>query len=351
MNADLQNKKHKIGWMVSKDVNRASSRIRGLNLINYFQKVAKNKNIEKYNEKNLDQYGLVIFCKLFEEKHIKKAQDLKQRGIKVCFDICDNYFDPEFKDKESMNRAIKICQIADYIVSSTQTLAKHILKAVPEKKDVIFVVEDHLETELLKDNFLVQILSKIKEFKFKKTLKDLGDKNLKFVWFGSAKSGIEHLRKLQNLFEKYAGLYPLSLTIISDDQQLCESVVGEWKIKVLYFKWDKNNFISLLKAHDTAIIPIEINNFSECKTNNRLILAMHAGLDVIADSIPSYKEFFDYCFLDNWEDGIKASISAKSDAGEKNQRIEGARKIIYSKYSIENIAKDWEGLLRKLKIL
>ena len=92
---------------------------------------------------------------------------------------------------------------------------------------------------------------------------------------------------------------------------------------------------------DAVLSPITLNPFTECKTNNRLIQALIHGVDVIADNIPSYNEFSDYCFLNNWNMGLKEVKIAKLDNKDKLARISSAQNIIENKYHINTMVKKW----------
>lgn len=106
--------------------------------------------------------------------------------------------------------------------------------------------------------------------------------------------------------------------------------------------------MEFIKLNDAAIIPVTDNDFTSCKTNNRMVTAFSCGLDVIADPTPSYKEFEQYCFLGDWRRGIEEVIKSKKDKSGKKKRIDGARKIIKEAYSLDIIARKWLNLLNKV---
>tara|TARA_Y100000385_G_C13009621_1_gene601058 strand:+ start:38 stop:268 length:231 start_codon:yes stop_codon:yes gene_type:complete len=68
------------------------------------------------------------------------------------------------------------------------------------------------------------------------------------------------------------------------------------------------------------------------------------NLDVIADEIPSYEEFYKYCFLNNWQKGLEEVINSKKNKEKKMIRINGARKIIKEKYLINTISLRWQNI-------
>jgi glycosyltransferase involved in cell wall biosynthesis len=95
-----------------------------------------------------------------------------------------------------------------------------------------------------------------------------------------------------------------------------------------------------LSAHDIAVIPVTENAFTRCKSNNRVATALSAGLAVVADSIPSYREFGQICRLDDWP-GLLEYV--KDPDLRRRQAAEG-RQYVMQKYSLPRIADDWERL-------
>ena len=92
---------------------------------------------------------------------------------------------------------------------------------------------------------------------------------------------------------------------------------------------------------DAAVIPIINNPFNACKSNNRLIQAIINNVDVIADTIPSYEEFQQYCFLDDWQHGLQQVLQGKCSSQAKDARIKAAKEIIFKKYCAKKIAEKW----------
>ena len=53
------------------------------------------------------------------------------------------------------------------------------------------------------------------------------------------------------------------------------------------------------------VVPISPNPFTRCKSANRPALALAAGVPVVADAIPSYRELAPYLTLDDWAGGLR----------------------------------------------
>jgi hypothetical protein len=100
-----------------------------------------------------------------------------------------------------------------------------------------------------------------------------------------------------------------------------------------------------MQLHKIAVIPIDVNEFTEVKTNNRIALSLFLGLGVVADSIDSYREFSDCSFLDCWEDGLLSYLEQPQLLDEHVRR---ARRLIQEKFRIEIIAGKWRELFERI---
>jgi hypothetical protein len=74
-------------------------------------------------------------------------------------------------------------------------------------------------------------------------------------------------------------------------------------------EWDSyESFCERFRQHDICILPINLNPYTRCKSNNRLALSLLLGVPVVADTIPSYEEFERYCLLDNWHENLRTYL-------------------------------------------
>src|SRR3546814_18205796 len=96
---------------------------------------------------------------------------------------------------------------------------------------------------------------------------------------------------------------------ISDwSSDVCSSDLG-WSVPTQYVEWDLKSSARIIAEHDVAVIPVVSNPYTVCKTNNRLVFALHLGLPVVADPIPSYQAFSEAFFLADWETGLRRYLS------------------------------------------
>jgi glycosyltransferase involved in cell wall biosynthesis len=344
----------KVGLICHNNLKIASSRIRGLNILKHFKKNKIKPQMEIYDENSRDDYFLVIFYKMFKEEHYLLAKALQKDGKKVCFDICDNYFYNPNNLKEYAiygDEVKRMVHLADVVTVSSVSMKDVLVQNIPEARNKIHIIEDSFEEEIAsEEKFYKKILQRIKIIKYKRSVSN----RIKLLWFGNsssknAESGISSLLKIRSLIEKYSEQYPITLTVVSNDKNNYIKLVSNWNAQTKYIKWNPLTFIPILKHQDATLIPVIKNSFTACKTNNRVIQSLVYGVDVIADSIQSYEEFSKCCFLDDWENGLKAVIKSKQDQSEKQKRIKSAQEIIFAKYRVEIIARKWGVLFGKLR--
>ena len=100
----------------------------------------------------------------------------------------------------------------------------------------------------------------------------------------------------------------ISLTIISNHRGKFEQHFSQLDFPTHYLDWDRVTFLQALRLHDIALLPVVDNAFTRCKSANRLSLALHHGLNVVADPLPSYQRFADCTQLGRWKEGLNAYL-------------------------------------------
>ncbi|HEX7928834.1 MAG TPA: glycosyltransferase, partial [bacterium] len=136
--------------------------------------------------------------------------------------------------------------------------------------------------------------------------------------------------------------HPLSLTVVSNHAGLFRELSGAWRFPAAYLEWNAATFEDALRLHDVAIIPVQRNPFTLCKTNNRVMTALAAGLPVVADAIPSYEEFAACAYLDRWDEGLAAYAV---DPALRMRHVQAGQAILQARYTLPTIADQWERLL------
>lgn len=337
-----------VGWVPFKrDPSIASVRIRCLHPLAHLRR--HDYPVELFDPKDPDKYGAVLFSKRYDRKSLETAQVLKQKGVRIVFDLCDNYFYNPVgrpKRKEQAERLRRFIDIADRVVVSTEALAE-IVYAETSPSDSVVVIGDAVEEN--PEGFSVAFwrawLGSVKARRWTRQIRALrGQGRNTIVWFGNHGSayadggGVRDIKKIRDVLEEVDHEFPLALTVISNSKSAYREAVGGWSIPTQYVEWDLRSSARIIGEHDIAVIPIDRNPFTLCKTNNRLAFALHLGVPVVADSIPSYEPFSEACFLDDWEGGLKAYLS---DGGLRDRHLATGRAIIGKDWTVQNIARKW----------
>jgi len=344
-----------IGWKPrSTDPRVASSRLRCLDPLLELQ--SRGYSVETFDPNHIDRYAAVIYSKAYDDLSYVEATSLQKRGIRVVFDLCDNHFyNPKGLSywKQAAQRLRRMMVTADELVASTEALAEVMVEELSDGRHVT-VIGDAVDAEIR--GWVTPVWQRwFHERKLSRLLEKLGEDHergiMPVIWFGNhgspyAEGGMLDLVRIRPLLEKINRRYPLTLTVISNSRKKYHEAIEPWSISTRYFPWHPETFFRALRAHAIAVIPISVNPFTRCKSNNRLALSLHVGLAVVADSIPSYLAFREACYLDSWETGLETYLS---NPELRRRHVAIGRAIIARDWTLARIADRWHDLFDRLR--
>jgi hypothetical protein len=333
-----------VGWRPAADDPRvASVRIRCLNPLAELRRAQY--PVELYDPSRRGTYSVVVFSKIYDEATQAEAARLRESGAWVVLDLCDNHFyDPGTSElvRAASTRLRRMLGLADELVASTETMAA-VLQQETGGRTPITVIGDAVETAIdapqsagwsrwLARRKLRSLLSQLD-----------ASAATRLVWFGShggpaGEHGMGDLETIQPLLESLHGERPLSLTIISNSAEKFERLIGPWRLPTHYLAWHPATFLEALRAHHIALIPIQDNPFTRCKTNNRLVTALAAGVAVVASGIPSYQPFADVAELDDWPGGLRRYIF---DPEARRRAVAAGQALVQREWTLPLIADQW----------
>ncbi len=345
----------KIGWKPRhNDVKAAGTRIRCLAPMAELRR--RGYDAEVFDSRNIDRYSVVVFSKVYDERTYQEVVSLKARGAKVVFDLYDNHFyNPN--SLPALARAkddiLRMMAAADAVVASTEAMAEVMREEQQTATSPFVVIGDSVEdiSVDMADRGLYRWFSGLR---LSPTLRDIrADKAsgiTPIIWFGihggpNADYGMKDLANLRNLMEDINRDHPLSLTVVSNSKSKYRQVIAPWGIKTRYVEWNAMTFNRVLRAHEIAVIPVTLNPFTTCKSPNRLMQALYSGLAVVADPVPSYKEFRRVAAIGDWERGLRSYVA---DPNKRKGDVERGRKLIADRWTVERVTDHWERLINQL---
>jgi hypothetical protein len=326
-----------VAWRPVGDQSMASSRMRAFLPCEYLRK--SGYPCEIFDAKNLGGYKIVVIQKdYYKKESVDFVRHLKDNGIKVIVDICDNdFYNPHgYPEPECIaDRLSRIVKISDCVTVSTPELEK----TVSDCK--VVVIDDFIDYRSSGAFF---------NFRFPSSFKS---RSLRLVWYGNNRieprsgiqSGIVDLQEIIVDLEELHQDLPISLTVISNDRSLFDQYVSSALFPTQFSEWKYSSFERKFKDNDVCILPISVNPFSICKTNNRVVLSLLMGLPVVADKIPSYEEFNEFILFANWKESLRQYAL---DPKLRKAHVEAARKHILEKYKPEKIVSQWQMLFDEL---
>ncbi len=328
-----------IAWKpVVNDWEMASARLRCFLPSKYLNEAGW--SCEMFNERNAAHYDLVVFQKVYDEGSIKLARDLTKKGVKTVFDLCDNHFYNPNSDPWIDERAERLRRIIDSVNAVTVSTPE-LKKLIPEKDPV--VIDDAIDWP--QKSFMLNLYARLK-----KNRKGRTQNMLRIVWYGNAGSenprfGLIDLPRILPSLEKLNARLPLTFTIISNSWEAAEKYVRDVPFRVKYHDWKRSTFSYLFSQQDVCVIPVSVNPFTVCKTNNRLVLSLLQGIPVVADRIPSYDEFGDFVLFNDWENNL---YTYATDTDLRLRHLSEGSKYIMSKYNKERVVRQWSSFFEKL---
>lgn len=297
---------------------------------------------EIFRAKNIEQYQIVVFQKLYDQESIDLVKKLKSRGVITIFDLCDNHFFYQLEDPAALvERTEKLQKMLDLVnVVSVSTLElQKIIKLKTNKIPV--VIDDAIEPA--KINILFKkYLSLKKEF--------LPKESFKVIWYGNAGTenppyGIIDLVKVLPFLEQLNQQISVNLSVISNSLDSFKHYTSATKIPIKYYQWQLSTFPYIFSQHDLCIIPISLNHLTRCKTNNRLVLSLLLDVPVIADKIPSYEEFSEFVLFSDWENNLRKYAH---NSLLRQQHIKQGKEYILAKYNQDRVTSQWSTLFKTL---
>ncbi|RPI15808.1 MAG: hypothetical protein EHM60_03570 [Lysobacterales bacterium] len=299
---------------------------------------------------------VLVLLKRYDASSVAAAEALRRRfGTRLALDLCDNHFydssgDPAWRDRAAQLRRAVVA--VDRVVASTPTLAGVVREEAAEAR--VSVIGDIAEGEAaaVRGRSVSRASAEFALARLRRGLERSGvPRSRRLVWFGNhgspnAEGGMTDLLRIRGTLEDVASTLPITLTVISNHPGKFRSISMGWRLPIRYLEWNATTFSRALRLHGVSVIPVGLNPFTACKTNNRVCTSLLHDLAVVADAVPSYCEFDEAIRIGDWKTSLVATLE---DSRETVRRIECGRALVAARYGADAIGAQWLGLLESLR--
>lgn len=312
----------RIGWVAPRvlpySMVMASTRLRTYDVIRYLRK--NNVKAGLYNP--FSRYDIVVFQKAFSKKFLSLAKKLKDKHIKIVFDINVNYIDSDdlFVTEEQRKDVREMLQIADVVITPSSYLRDLYVKYT----DNVYLIE-----EIIEERF----------FEAKKEHSDKDEVSLLFCGY-AVKSKELYLIKnaLKYLYDKHK----IKLILI------CEKDPNLGIVPHKFYKYNYKLLPELLLRGDMKISPRDLSRkYNLGHAFTRIGYPMAVGLPVVASPVPSYQG--SPAILCNgpkeWRDNLENLIKS---CKLRRELAELGREFVWENFSADKIIEKYKNLFGRL---
>jgi hypothetical protein len=327
-----------VGWKPksnSKEV--ASVRFRCLSPMAELQRTGF--DVELYSEEAAaaGRYAAVIFSKLYSPAEQKLAAGLKARGVKTILDLSDNHYYnpfnlPEYATAASNMRTM--CELVDRVICCSAHLGQIVAQEAKLSRAPL-VVGDAVESMTL-------------PLKAPSPFADRGGDPFRILWFGShgspnAPAGMEDILRIRKQLVAAHEKVKCEFIVLSNNAEKYRALAPQIGIPSTYVEWSDDALMTTMARTQLVVVPVSVNPFTKCKSNNRAATALWHGLPVIADRIPAYEELRSFMFLDDWDVGFAHAL-----AGSREIQMRTAAGSVYVRqnFNISVIAVEWRRAIK-----
>jgi len=307
----------KICYYPRYDIRGGSSRCRAY----YIQQKLVEMGVDAYLQSAPYTSDVIVFQKTYEKPYVNIARKAKEKGIKIVFDLDDDY------------QSAEMIKIADVVVCDSQGLVDFAQGQVRKKIDgrVILNPVDYIKKPLPKR------IHKKKN-------------NLRFVYFANPanfKAFLNCRGAMERLREEG---YKYSLTLLGGNsfkhiQKYGDPFKG---FKVEHIPWALDTFSKNLQTFDIAILPQAWDWKGPAKQTEAVAHNLAAICEKIQPNESLYKEADLMEYLAGTEEEWYQATKKLFDPKERSLFCEKVLPVVWKRRSHEQITKEWLSLFREL---
>lgn len=306
----------------------ASTRLRTHRPVSYLRQAGWSVDLESPGRRA----DVVVFQKAYAEEDLEHARRLRASGVRIVADFCDNHlwvpdWTPPLRARADRMRAL--VELADVCVVASEELA-----AVLDRPSR--VVHDALP--------LVSANSAAMHNAWHARRR----RGLRLLWFGTAggggrTGGLADLARILPVLRELAEHLEVSLTVVSNSRDLYQQHVkrNAGALPTRYLPWSGAAFRLAAGLADVAVVPVQLDPFTRCKTSNRPATALMSGLACVADPVPSYAELGAGVRIGAWRN----NLLAYSTAGARARDVTAGQGAVRRVYEPARVTAEWSAAL------
>ncbi|MDX2235642.1 MAG: glycosyltransferase [Hyphomonadaceae bacterium] len=167
------------------------------------------------------------------------------------------------------------------------------------------------------------------------------------LWFGNAgapnsNSGMLSLLPAIAALRAVHAEAPIELVIVSNDRERYEALRGVLGVPSRFCVWSNTAVHEELTQSDVALLTTGDDDFSLVKSANRAVLALSAGVPVVASPSPAL-DALKHCVATDYKAGLRRYLT---DAAAAAADVAAAQAVIATTYALDPVVNLWEGALQ-----
>lgn len=300
-------------WCKTEDLRLASVRMRAALLMPMLGRHGVASSW--FRPKDVSAYRCVVVSKRYDDDTVSVLGRFKQNGGRLVLDLCDNDFLPRSQQQKHLHQVQNLrllAELADVIVTSSEPLAQIVSRECPAAGRVVVIGEVPDDLSIVGMSLWDRIWCHRRIAREQAYLDRVAPPGVtRLVWFGNANkrrqknSGMSELARIIPMLIELNQVFPLHLTVISNNAQRFQEDIASQMPSSRYICWRASTVEAMLRLQHIALIPASPNEFAACKSDNRVVAALRAGLAVVADPVPSYAAHHDVIMLGEMGQGLR----------------------------------------------
>jgi hypothetical protein len=317
----------------------------------------------------LSDVRALVFVKTFTRDDLDLARQAHRAGIAVILDLCDNVFVDEYRNKQIGDGFDQMAVLATTITTTGPALADVIARRVPPRVPVEIVPDPvespadvHAAATLLRErgNAACRKPRPVS----RDSVGDAASRSLRrvrrllrpnasappaVVWFGVAGTRRPNYG-LSTLLDTGRGLkdaylrHPFTLRVVTRATRRRMRDLDDLPVPWESVPWHPIGVFDEIRSSAVAIVPNSGDEFSACKSANRVAVALAQGTPVVASRTPATDAFEHCAIFDDFATGVPAYL-ADSKLADNHLRV--ARGVIEREFSPLAVAHRWREVIAR----